>query len=67
MSDPSQPFPAPATPTSPCVRICVIDEPSGLCRGCLRTLEEIATWSTMAEETRRKVMATLSSRAGALS
>jgi predicted Fe-S protein YdhL (DUF1289 family) len=28
------------------VSICQIDGPSGLCRGCLRTLDEIAGWSS---------------------
>ena len=27
---------------SPCTRVCVIDPVSGFCRGCLRTLDEIA-------------------------
>ncbi|MET0179752.1 MAG: DUF1289 domain-containing protein [Novosphingobium sp.] len=31
-------------PPSPCNRICVIDERSGWCRGCKRTLDEIAAW-----------------------
>ena len=30
---------------SPCVNICVMDEASGLCRGCARTLDEISHWS----------------------
>lgn len=30
---------------SPCVRQCCIDESSGLCVGCLRTLDEICGWS----------------------
>jgi len=29
---------------SPCVNVCVMDEASGLCRGCARTLDEIANW-----------------------
>lgn len=30
---------------SPCVRQCCIDESTGLCVGCLRTLDEICGWS----------------------
>lgn len=28
---------------------------TGLCEGCLRTLDEIAAWSTMADEAKRTV------------
>ena len=49
-------------PESPCVKVCVM-HPAGLCAGCLRTLDEIAGWSSMSPETRRDVMSTLPSRA----
>jgi len=29
---------------SPCNGICMIDERSGYCTGCLRSLQEIAAW-----------------------
>lgn len=32
-----------------------MDTRSGLCAGCLRTIEEIAAWSTMSEEAKRSV------------
>ncbi|TDR89932.1 DUF1289 domain-containing protein [Enterovirga rhinocerotis] len=48
--------------SSPCIRICVIDEASGLCEGCGRTLAEIATWGTMAEAHRTALMADLPRR-----
>jgi predicted Fe-S protein YdhL (DUF1289 family) len=32
-----------------------MDAPSGLCAGCLRTIEEIAAWSTMGDEAKRAV------------
>lgn len=32
---------------SPCVDVCRIDPRSGWCEGCLRTLDEIAGWSTL--------------------
>jgi predicted Fe-S protein YdhL (DUF1289 family) len=35
---------------------------SGLCRGCGRTLEEIARWNWMSEAERLSVMATLEER-----
>lgn len=31
-------------PPSPCIGICRIEPATGLCEGCLRTLEEIADW-----------------------
>jgi uncharacterized protein len=45
-----------ATPVpSPCISICRIDAASGLCVGCLRTLDEIAAWSALGEDARRDV------------
>lgn len=29
---------------SPCIGICRLDEGSSVCRGCLRTTQEIARW-----------------------
>lgn len=48
---------------SPCVRVCVLDPVSGLCLGCHRSRDEIAGWSRMTPEHRRKVMDGLSARA----
>jgi predicted Fe-S protein YdhL (DUF1289 family) len=31
---------------SPCINVCRMDEASGWCEGCLRTIDEIACWST---------------------
>jgi len=33
-------------PSSPCLNICSLDE-RGVCRGCFRTLAEIAEWTGM--------------------
>lgn len=44
---------------SPCTRVCRIDEPSGLCIGCLRTLDEIVRWGSMEEGERRRVCSAL--------
>ena len=41
--------------TSPCVSVCAIDEATGLCAGCLRTLDEIAAWSLLDDDARRSV------------
>lgn len=52
-----------AVVSTPCVKICVIDPASGLCRGCLRSLDEIAAWGAMDEPARLAVMARLGERA----
>jgi uncharacterized protein len=46
---------AASTPPSPCINICRMHEPSGLCEGCLRTIDEIAAWSTMDDAAKQAV------------
>jgi uncharacterized protein len=47
---------------SPCTDLCRIDESSGLCLGCARTLDEIAAWGTMDEARKRSLLVELASR-----
>ena len=47
---------------SPCVNVCRMDETSGWCLGCRRTLEEIAQWSVMDDESKRAVWGQLRRR-----
>jgi predicted Fe-S protein YdhL (DUF1289 family) len=47
---------------SPCNKICTIDPACGLCRGCGRTLNEIAQWSTLTDMARARIMAELPER-----
>ena len=47
---------------SPCVSVCVIDAPTGLCAGCYRSLGEIAAWIDLSSEQRRAVVAALRER-----
>ena len=47
---------------SPCVNICVMDEASGLCVGCLRDIDEIMAWGSMAPIARRVLMEALPER-----
>jgi uncharacterized protein len=47
---------------SPCVNVCKMDEASGWCTGCLRTLDEIAWWSQLDEEDKRAVLQQLPQR-----
>jgi hypothetical protein len=49
-------------PVSPCVSVCTLDPASGLCRGCLRTIEEIAQWPRLSSEEKRRVLALVSER-----
>jgi predicted Fe-S protein YdhL (DUF1289 family) len=48
---------------SPCISVCRMDEATGLCAGCLRTLDEIAMWGMLDDEDRRAVWAEISMRA----
>lgn len=47
---------------SPCVNVCKMDEASGWCTGCLRTLDEIAWWSQLDDEDKRAVWQQLPQR-----
>ncbi len=47
---------------SPCIGICRMNEAMGLCDGCLRTLDEIAAWSTFDNEAKRAVWNAVESR-----
>jgi predicted Fe-S protein YdhL (DUF1289 family) len=49
---------------TPCVQVCTLDAESGLCLGCRRTLEEIASWARLSEAERDRVMAELPGRGG---
>jgi predicted Fe-S protein YdhL (DUF1289 family) len=47
---------------SPCINICRMDAVTGWCEGCLRSLDEIATWSGLNDLQRRSVVAQLPAR-----
>jgi predicted Fe-S protein YdhL (DUF1289 family) len=44
---------------SPCINICQMDDATGWCAGCLRTLDEIGRWSSLDEMRRQEVLARL--------
>lgn len=48
---------------SPCVKLCVIHPEERICVGCMRTIEEISTWSRLTLDARAAVMADLPERA----
>jgi uncharacterized protein len=53
---------APVAVTSPCVGVCVIDDESGWCEGCGRSLDEIARWLAMSADERERIVAELPGR-----
>ena len=55
-----------AYPKSPCIEVCVLDL-KGYCRGCYRTMEEIARWRSMSASEQMAVLALLGDRARILS
>ncbi|MEO8526004.1 MAG: DUF1289 domain-containing protein [Caldimonas sp.] len=44
-----------ATVPSPCNDVCRIDPDTGWCEGCLRTIDEIATWGTLDDRAKRDI------------
>ncbi len=47
---------------TPCIKICTLDPKSGLCRGCGRTVDEIAGWMRLSNDERTKIMSVLPQR-----
>lgn len=49
-------------PPSPCTKVCRIDPATGWCRGCRRTLEEIADWAMLSAKGKAAILAKLEAR-----
>jgi len=47
---------------SPCIGVCSIDETSGYCQGCYRTIEEIKAWWDMSPADQQALVDTLDVR-----
>jgi predicted Fe-S protein YdhL (DUF1289 family) len=47
---------------SPCINVCRMDEATGWCEGCLRTIDEIAAWGSLDDAAKRAVRAELRTR-----
>ena len=47
---------------SPCTNVCRMDEESGLCLGCWRSIDEIAGWSRADDAARREILARVGQR-----
>nr|WP_269140172.1 DUF1289 domain-containing protein [Pseudothauera nasutitermitis] len=50
---------------SPCINVCRMEPDSGLCAGCLRTLDEIARWGAADDAERRRILAAVAGRRAA--
>jgi uncharacterized protein len=50
-----------STVPSPCTNVCRMDA-RGRCEGCLRTIDEIAGWSTMSDAEKHQVWGELALR-----
>ena len=50
---------------SPCVCVCTMNAQTGLCDGCLRNIQEIAAWSALPDDGKRKVWALIAERSDA--
>ena len=53
------------SPASPCLGICLMDPRTRTCRGCLRTIEEIAGWYTASNAEKRAILERLEQRRAA--
>jgi predicted Fe-S protein YdhL (DUF1289 family) len=47
---------------SPCIDICKMDKATGLCKGCLRTKDEIKGWKKLDKFEQRSVIEAISLR-----
>lgn len=57
-------FPATKAILTPCIGICRLDA-DGLCEGCLRTADEIASWMYLSETERTRLMSDVLPQRGA--
>lgn len=49
-------------PTSPCISVCQMDDATGWCLGCKRTIDEIRDWMIMPPDERQRVLDALPER-----
>ena len=55
---PEQQTPVP----SPCINVCRMVPATGLCEGCMRTIDEIVAWGSASDEQKRAIWAELRRR-----
>jgi len=49
-------------PASPCISVCQIDNKTGFCVGCLRTIDEIRDWIISTPDQRNQILANIAER-----
>jgi len=49
-------------PASPCISVCQIDNKTGYCIGCLRTIDEIRDWVISTPDQRHAILAKIAER-----
>lgn len=49
-------------PRSPCTGVCELSADTGLCRGCLRTMDEIVSWPALGPAGRQRILDQLARR-----
>ena len=59
MSQSPEPVPS---PVSPCLGICLMDPQTRMCRGCLRTIDEIRGWYEAGAADKRLILKRLAAR-----
>ena len=47
---------------SPCIEVCRLNERTGLCEGCWRSLDEISAWRSASESDRRAILRRVAER-----
>jgi predicted Fe-S protein YdhL (DUF1289 family) len=47
---------------SPCISVCKLDSATDFCEGCYRTLDEIAAWGRLDDESKRAVWQLIAQR-----
>ncbi len=52
------------SPYSPCLGICLMDPATRMCRGCLRTIDEIRGWYDASAADKRAILERLAARRG---
>ena len=51
---------------SPCINICQMVPETGLCQGCLRTIDEIMAWGSASDDAKRAIWAEIRRREQAI-
>jgi len=51
-----------STVASPCSGVCRMNAATGLCEGCLRTIDEIAVWGQAPDVQKRAILARVAER-----